>query len=281
MTEGPLFALAHGELSERDIAELRALKQQIQHRTGFCCDGYKEKCLRRRIAVRMRARGVHAFGAYGDLLDTDPTEYGRLLEAVTINVSKFFRNSEVWARLKAEVVPRLFELDSPEIRVWSAGCAAGEEAYTLAMVVREHAERYGADASRFRITGTDVDVVTLENARKAIYGDFAFGETSPEQRERWFEGPQRNRVREDVRRMVQFRTMDLITDAYPRAQHLILCRNVVIYFERAVQEDVFRRFHQSLTPGGYLLLGKVEALFGGVTPLFRAISNRERLFRKP
>ena len=81
--------------------------------------------------------------------------------------------------------------------------------------------------------------------------------------------------------MVHFRSMDLITDPYPPNQHLILCRNVVIYFERAVQEAVFRRFHDALAPGGYLSLGKVEALFGGVAGLFRVISNRERLFRRP
>ena len=280
-SHGPLYGLAHGELSEDDAAELRALKSQIQARIGFRCDGYKEKCLRRRIAVRMRARGVHAFAAYAALLDTDYDEYARLLDAVTINVSKFFRNAEVWSLLRTEVMPRLFSLEVPEVRVWSAGCAAGEEPYTLAMLIREYAEENGLDTSSFRILGTDIDGVTLEAARRAEYSEFAFGETSPERRERWFEGSQLTRVREDVRRMVHFRSLDLISDPYPTNQHLILCRNVVIYFERSVQEAVFRRFHAALARGGYLSLGKVEALFGGVAALFRVVSNRERLFRRP
>ena len=277
----PLYGLAHGELSAQDAAELHALKRQIHDRIGFFCEGYKEKCLRRRIAVRMRARGVHAFAAYGILLDRDPEEYRRLLDAVTINVSKFFRNEEVWRLLTAEVLPHLFALDAPEVRVWSAGCAAGEEPYTLAMLVREYAAAHALDASRFRILGTDIDEGTLELARTAEYPEFAFSETSPERRERWFMGARRNRICEEIRRMVEFRSSDLIGRAYPAGQHLVVCRNVVIYFERAVQESVFRRFHAALAPSGFLLLGKVEALLGGVAGLFRPISNRERLFRRP
>lgn len=281
MRDGPLYGLAHGELSERDANELRALKLQIQAQIGFRCDGYKEKCLRRRIAVRMRARGVHGFGAYAELLGFEPQEYAKLVDAVTINVSKFYRNAEAWERLRVDVLPRLFALPDREIRVWSAGCAAGEETYTLAMLVQDYAEEHGEDAGRFRIFGTDIDVGTLAAALRAEYGEFAFSEISAAARERWFEGPQRNRVRAEIRRMVEFARLDLIADAYPAQRHLILCRNVVIYFERRIQEAVFRRFYDALAPDGYLMLGKVESLFGGVAALFSALSNRDRLFRKP
>lgn len=279
LPHGALYGLAHGELSDRDIAELRALKQQIQERIGFRCDGYKEKCLRRRLVVRMRARGVHAFGEYAMLLENDAQEYLRLLDAVTINVSKFLRNADAWQLLRTEVVPRLFELPG-EIRLWSAGCAAGEEPYSLAMLMREYADAHRQDIGRVHILATDIDAATLAAAREGEYADFAFGETPADVRERWFEGPQRTRTRAELREMVEFRSLDLISDPYPEAQHLILCRNVVIYFERAVQDAVFRRFHEALAPGGFLLLGKVEALFGNVSGMFTAVSNRERLFRK-
>jgi chemotaxis methyl-accepting protein methylase len=278
---GPLYGLAHGELSEGDAAELRALKQQVQARIGFQCDGYKEKCLRRRIVVRMRARGVHGFAAYAALLETDAQEYARLLDAVTINVSKFLRNADAWALLRSAVVPHLFARADHEIRIWSAGCAAGEEAYSLAMLMSEYAEEHAEDVRRVRIVATDIDTSTLAVARRGEYAEFAFAETPPELRERWFEGPQSNRVRAELRELVEFRPLDLMADPYPERQHLILCRNVVIYFERAVQDAVFRRFHGALAPGAFLLLGKVESLFGPVAGLYTTVSNRERLFRKP
>jgi chemotaxis protein methyltransferase CheR len=273
--------LATGELSAHDAAELAALKRQIEERAGFRCAGYKERCLRRRIAVRMRACAVHGYGDYGDLLERDPAEYLKLVDAVTINVSKFFRNTEVWTLLASEVIPRLVTLDAPRINIWSAGAAAGEEIYSVAILLLEHAERERIDLRRFRLVGSDIDVRTLEEARRGEYGTFALSETPRVMRERWFEGPELTRVRKDVRDMVEFAELDLICDQYPLDQHLILCRNVVIYFERPVQEAVFRRFYNALVPGGHLLLGKVETLFGDPQRAFRTVVGRHRLFQKP
>jgi chemotaxis methyl-accepting protein methylase len=274
-------SLATGELSERDAAELADLKQQIEEQAGFRCAGYKERCLRRRIAVRMRACAVHGYGDYRALLERDPDEYRKLVDAVTINVSKFFRNTEVWTLLAAEVIPRLVSLDAPRINIWSAGAAAGEEIYSVAILLLEHAERERFDLSRFRLVGTDIDLRTLDDARRGVYGAFALSETPRAMRERWFEGPDLTLVRKEVRDMVEFAELDLIADPYPTDQHLILCRNVVIYFERLVQEAVFRRFYNALVPGGHLLLGKVEALFGEPMRAFRTVVGRDRLFQKP
>jgi chemotaxis protein methyltransferase CheR len=278
---GLTHALAAGELSPRDAAELEALKRLIRERTGLHCDGYKERCLRRRIAVRMRARQAHRFADYARILEHDATEFRRLADTLTINVSKFFRNPEVWALVRERVVPYLFEVDAPVVDVWSAGAAAGEEAYTLAILLLEHAARYGGDVSRIRITGTDIDRSALAGAVRAEYPAFALTEMPGAVRERWFEGPERNRLRAEVRARVRFRTLDLITGAFPARQHFILCRNVVIYFEREVQRSIFSRFRDALVPGGWLLLGKVEALFGEALHDYQAVSNRERLFRRP
>ena len=277
----PPLPLAHGELDAEDARELQALKAQIRIASGFLCEGYKEKCLRRRIAVRMRARGVHRYGDYASLLTGDTDEYARLLAAVTINVSKFFRNAEVWDTLRAVVMPALFALPDREIRIWSAGAAGGEEAYSLAMLVLEYAESTGnvAAAERFRIVGTDIDSQILEIARRGEYPELAFAETAPETRERWFTGPRAATVRDEVRTLVSFDKGDLLREAPPAAHHLILCRNVVIYFERGVQEELFARFADALAPGGFLLLGKVETLFGSAAPRFRVLANAERLFQ--
>jgi chemotaxis methyl-accepting protein methylase len=273
--------LASGPLSDEDALELSALKQLIEERSGFHCAGYKEKCLRRRLAVRMRARAVHRYSDYCAVLESDPDEYRRLLDTVTINVSKFFRNRDVWELLRTRVLPELARAPGREIRIWSAGSAAGEEAYSLAMLVLEMARERPLDVDRFRIIGTDIDRATLDVARRGVYGPFAFTEIDPVLRERWFEGDQLDRVRHEVRRLVTFEPLDLIKDPFPERQHLILCRNVIIYFERPIQEAMFGRFHAALASDGFLVLGKVETLFGETSRTFRTVAARERVFQKP
>lgn len=274
--------LAQGELSPADAREFDALRAQIQERVGFFSAGYKEKCFRRRLGVRMRARGVARYAEYAALLDEDPSEYARLLAAVTINVTKFFRNAEVWEVVRDRVVPELFGWPDREIRILSAGSASGEEAYTMAILLREYAEANGLESElgRFSIVGVDVDRDVLEAARRAEYGELAFAETPPEVRARWFEPGDRSKLRDEVRRMVRFEPLDLLTDEVPGDQHLIFCRNVTIYFEREVQEALIGRLREALVPGGFLVLGKVESLFGRLGKGFDAVSHRDRVYRR-
>ncbi|MCI0434312.1 MAG: protein-glutamate O-methyltransferase CheR [Gemmatimonadetes bacterium] len=271
---------ATGPLDEKDAAELRALKLQIRSASGFCCEGYKERVLRRRLAVRMRALGLSRYAEYAAQLERDAEEYHRLLDTVTINVSKFFRNASTWALLRDSVLPQLFALETPVVNIWSAGTAAGEEAYSIAILVLQYAARTGEKVDRFRILGTDVDANALARARDATYANFAFTEMSDGTRTRWFEGPGRRRVRPEVRALVRFAVLDLMTESMPVGQHLVLCRNVLIYFERDVQERMFQGFHDALVPGGWLQLGKVETLLGTAPSMFRTVSARERLFRR-
>jgi chemotaxis methyl-accepting protein methylase len=277
----PSLPLTQGELSTDEAVELAALKLQIRDAVDFQCDGYKEKCLRRRIAVRMRARGVHRYGDYAELLKRDGDEYARLVDTLTINVSKFFRNPDVWEVVGGRILPELFALRDPSIDVWSAGTAGGEEAYTMAILAYEHAVAHGQSVDRVRILGTDIDRASLAFAEKAEYTDFAMTDIDPALRDRWFDGNGVYRLRPEARRPVRFAALDLMRDEFPSGQHVILCRNVIIYFERAVQERLFQRFHDALRPGGFLVLGKVEALFGAPAGLFTTVANRQRIFRRP
>jgi chemotaxis protein methyltransferase CheR len=275
-----LLPLAQGELSASDAAELQALKALIEAKVGFHCHCYKEKCLRRRIAVRMRARGVNSYGAYAALLHTDAQEYDRLIDTITINVSKFFRNADTWDALRTHVVPALFALPDDVVRIWSAGAASGEEAYSMAILLRAHAAEHGLDADRFAIVGTDIDRTILAAAERAEYGAFSFTETPPDVLDRWFTGGPVHRPRDEVRRMVRFAPLDLLLDAFPERLHLILCRNVVIYFERRAQERLFTRLEAALQHGGFLVLGKVEVLGGAAAAGFDAVAARERVYRR-
>jgi chemotaxis protein methyltransferase CheR len=276
----PVLPLAQGDLTDAEAAELLVLKRQIERHAGFRCDAYKEKCLRRRIAVRMRACGVHTYDAYARLLERDEEEYGRLTDTLTINVSKFFRNPEVWDVVRDVVLPELVKMDGPRLQLWSAGTASGEEAYTLSMLVHDFAAAQGITPDRFQILGTDIDRGSLALARRAEYTDFAMTDIDPAVRDRWFDQDGLYRLRPEARANVSFRRHDLIRDSHPQRRHLIVCRNVIIYFERSVQETLFRRFHEALVPGGYLVLGKVEAIFGGAAGLFQPVANRQRVFRK-
>jgi chemotaxis methyl-accepting protein methylase len=267
---------AQPESARSDEQELIELKQAIRQKCGFECDAYKEPCLRRRLAVRLRARGLHSYAAYRRLIEQDATEAERLIDAITINVSKFFRNQEVWQALRVHVLPGLFKRLT-RVRIWSAGCASGEEPYTLAMLLSQYAEQHGMQSAlrRFDLLGTDVDAQALERAAQARFGDFSFSEIDPALRAQFFEG---NRLRDEIKRLVRFQEHDLMTGSVPQRQHLILCRNVIIYFQRDVQERLFRQFHGALEREGVLVLGKVETMFGTSAQLFRPLVNRERIF---
>jgi chemotaxis protein methyltransferase CheR len=264
--------------------EFEELTRKISRDRGFACASYKEKCLRRRIAVRMRARGVHTYGDYARVLDSDSGEYDRLLDALTINVTKLFRNWPVYEVLAEHVVPTLWNADDRQIHVWSAGCSSGEEPYSLAILFHRYAALRGqlARIERVDVLGTDIDRASLAAAERGQFGEAAFDETPAELRERYFSAQPPFTVAPAIRATARFRRLDLLEDAPPRAGgfQLITCRNVLIYFDRDTQERLLSRFYEVLAPNGVLVLGKVETLLGPVRSRFAAIDARERIFRR-
>lgn len=272
------------DVSAPDDPGFRLLTEKIARERGFGCASYKEKCLRRRIAVRMRARGVHRFEDYATLLDGDPREYERLLDALTINVTRLFRNREVYEALSRTVVPTLWQRPDDRLHVWSAGCSSGEEPYSLAVLFHHHAATHG-ELPRLRrvdIHGTDIDRQSLENAARGGFEEADFAETPAEVRRTYFAPEAPFTIRDDVRRMVRFSRLDLLHEPAPNHKHhLIVCRNVLIYFDRDSQERLFTAFFDALAPGGFLVLGKVETLLGEARRRFVPVDARERIFQKP
>ena len=259
-------------MADGDDKGFAALTRKISQARGMSCESYKDKCLKRRIAVRMRARGIHTYDDYATLLDRDAREYQELLDALTINVTKFFRNAETWDALK----PYLVTLGKrrPELRVWSAGCASGEEPYTIAILLLET-----LGEGRGFIDATDIDRLSLERTRQARYPEAAFSEMPASLKRRYFRDGQ---PVDPVRQLVRARAHDLTREPPPRPPYdLIVCRNVVIYFERGAQERLFQVFVDALAPGGVLLLGKVETLFGPARNQLVLEDPRERIYLKP
>ncbi|HUF27120.1 MAG TPA: protein-glutamate O-methyltransferase CheR [Gemmatimonadaceae bacterium] len=263
--------------------DFTALTAKISRDRGFGCASYKEKCLRRRIAVRMRARGIHTFADYARLLDADAAEYDRLIDALTINVTKLFRNWETYAAIERTVIPTLWARPDRRIRVWSAGCSSGEEPYSIAVLFHKHAQRV-RDTERLAhvsVLGTDIDRDSLDAAVRAEYDAVAFTDTPDALRRTYFSATAPHAPIPAVRDLVAFERRDLLSEAPPSGpQHLIVCRNVLIYFDRATQEALFERFHLALAPGGFLVLGKVETLLGVARSLFEPVDGRERIFSR-
>lgn len=232
----------------------------------------------------MRIKGAATFEEYGYVLDDDPLEYDRLIATLTINVSKFFRNPETFASIATKVIPELSAGSAPLIRVWSAGCASGEEAYSLAVLCHQHLEDRGTGNNRVRfdIVGTDVDPDAISAARRGRYGEAAFADTTPAVRDTYFPlSDGLHAASSDLRQLVAFQRADLLDGSRTLSRfHLILCRNVIIYFKRQTQEWLFERFHELLLPGGFLVLGKVESLLGKSRALYAPISAKERIYRR-
>jgi chemotaxis protein methyltransferase CheR len=266
-----------------DEAAFAALTRKISREAGLSLDAYKDKCLRRRIAVRMRACGVQTYPDYAAVLDRTPAEYQRLKDAITINVTRFYRNAETWNLLRAGLIREICRANDGEIRVWSAGCSSGEEPYTLTMLIADHLEQQGVPERLRHVTvdATDIDRQCLEHARAGRYRRDALTEVPPAWIERYFDQDgDECRVIERIRQRVHVRAADLSNEPPPRHNyHLILCRNVVIYFERPTQERVFANFAGALAPGGYLVLGKVETLFGPARNRLTLLDPRERVYR--
>jgi chemotaxis protein methyltransferase CheR len=271
-------------VTQGEEAEFLEFIAGISRRLGLSLDGYKDRCLRRRIAVRMRACGVQSYTEYQELLDRQAPEYERLKDAITINVTRFYRNAETWNLVRQRVLPELFDGDGPEVRVWSAGCSSGEEPYTLAMLMAEYLEGRGKPERLDLVTvdATDIDRQCLARAHEGRYPREALADVPAGLALRYFEEHGSEcRVIERLRRRVVVRSSDLCVDPAPSRQYqLIVCRNVVIYFGRAMQERVFLEFANALAPGGFLVLGKVESLVGQARDRLTLLDPRERIYRR-
>jgi chemotaxis protein methyltransferase CheR len=232
----------------------------------------------------MRAKHTVTAGEYAVALDSDPREYDRLIRSLTVNVTKFFRNRDTYSLIEDKVIPALWERGEAETRIWSAGCSSGEEPYSVAILMHKHAteSQEPARLDTVRIVGTDIDAECLAAAERAFYADSALGDTPPALRAHYFpEVAGLHTMLPEVRRLVSFECNDLLAYEPPSENiHLIICRNVIIYFEREAQDDLFSAFHRVLAPGGFLVLGKVESLLGDARSLFSPVNARERIFRK-
>ncbi|MDO9409363.1 CheR family methyltransferase [Patulibacter sp.] len=266
--------------TDDDDPGLEQLLAFLHERRGFDFSGYKRPTLRRRIRKRMADVGIEDYATYQDVLEVDSREYTQLFNTILINVTSFFRDRETWDALREDVVPELVAAtpDDRPIRVWCAGCASGEEAYTIVMVL---AEALGEDEFRRRVKiyATDIDEEALDEARQARYRDDQVEAVPEDLRERYFERAGSGwAFRSDLRRHVIFGRNDLVQDAPISRIDLLVSRNVLMYFTAETQARILERFNFALRPTGHLLLGRSEMLIAHAE-LFAPRDLKRRIFR--
>lgn len=267
--------------SEFPEAEFRELCRILLAKRGFDLAMYKDRCIKRRIATRIRACGFSEARPYLALVEAEEAELDALLAALTIHVTQFFRNPSTFALLERQVLPELQRRVQAEgrstLQLWSVGCASGEEPYSLALLMQELA----LPEVKVDILGTDISAAILERARQGLYDPQRLVEVPAAVRERYFTPEGTGfRLAESVRQLVRFEQHDMLTaPAYPPAD-LIICRNVLIYFSRQEQENILQRFAAALPVGGILVLGKAEMLLGQSRRLFAAECPSERIYRR-
>jgi two-component system, chemotaxis family, CheB/CheR fusion protein len=264
-----------------DDASLEALLEYLKTSRGFDFTAYKPSSLGRRIDKRQQAVGVGSHEEYQAYLEAHPEEFGLLFNTILINVTRFFRDPEAWSFLTSEIMPRMLGSTraGDSIRVWTAGCASGEEAYTLAMIL---AEQLGLDAFRRRVKiyASDVDEDALLQARHATYTASQVQDVPAELMARYFERvDDRYLFHKDIRRSIIFGRHDLLQDAPISRINLLACRNTLMYFTRETQAKVLSRFHFALRNGGFLFMGRAELLLTH-GELFTPVELKWRVFTK-
>ena len=261
---------------------------EIQEMTGADLNGYRREVVRRHIEVCMIRVGTDSMDKYLQILRQESDESRHLLESFSINVSSFFRDPGVFEIISSEILPSLVTATpSFPLRIWSAGCASGEEPYSLAILINEFNE--GREiATPSMIFATDIDQGTLELATKAKYNRNTLENTKLGYVDKYFSWEKDHfTLGSGVKEMVHFSCEDLLESDRHSPQEsifgefdLILCRNVMIYFNETEQQQLLRRFCQALTPGGFLILGLSENLHGPAKEYLKSFDKKNQIYRK-
>ena len=259
---------------------LKDLLQELAEQRNFDFRGYKKTTLERRFRRRMFQLSLGGYAEYGEYIRAHPDEVTELLNTLLINVTEFFRDPPAWEILRHEILPPLLKQIKPghSFRAWSAGCASGEEPYSIAILLAGYFGHRMQDYD-IKIYATDIDEDALNAARRGEYSLEAVKHVRPEWREKYFHGKETLRVNRELRRLVIFGRSNLGQDAPISHVNLLVCRNVLIYFDPDLQKRILTRLHYALEPGGVLFLGKSESQLAN-SQQFQRLNSRWRIFQR-
>lgn len=231
-------------------------KKAVFELTSINLNAYKEQQMKRRIDTLIHKNGIKEYDQYVQLLKNDQTRFEEFVNYLTINVSEFYRNPDQWVLLDKEVIPGLISKFGKNLKIWSAACSTGDEPYSLVMALSRH-----LPLNQIKIMATDIDKQVIAKAKVGLYSEKSLAGVPADLKQKYFTkiGPS-YQISQEIKDRVEFKEHNLLKDPYPTDCHLIVCRNVLIYFTEAAKEDIYKKFERSLKSGGYLFIGSTEQI---------------------
>ncbi|MBE5883119.1 MAG: protein-glutamate O-methyltransferase CheR [Lachnospiraceae bacterium] len=231
-------------------------KKEILALTTIDLNSYKEQQMKRRIDTLIAKHKIVGYDKYVQALRTDKNMFEEFVNYITINVSEFYRNPEQWEILDKTIFPELISKYGKNLKIWSAACSTGDEPYSLVMALSRH-----IPLNQIKIFATDLDKQVIAKAKVGLYTEKSIASVPEDLKKKYFTkvGPS-YKIADEIKARVEFKEHNLLKDAYPTEYHLIVCRNVLIYFTEQAKDEVFRKYFKSLAKGGILFIGSTEQI---------------------
>ncbi|WP_416197959.1 MAG: Chemotaxis protein methyltransferase [Sporanaerobacter sp.] len=231
-------------------------KKQINDLIHIDLDYYKEKQMKRRITSLLKRHNFNDFDDYFQGLKSDKMLLNEFVNYLTINVSEFYRNPSQWEILEKEILPDLIKKKNKNIKIWSSACSTGEEPYSLVMLLTKF-----FDLKDIRILASDIDIEAINKAKLGIYNSKSLDNLPKEFKNKYFEPIESSyKIKDEIKKCVEFKKIDLLKDVFPSNLDLIICRNVMIYFTEEAKELLYKKFYDSLSNDGILFVGSTEQI---------------------
>ncbi len=231
-------------------------KKDIFVLTQIDLNAYKEKQMKRRIDTLITKNKINNYDEYVALIKKDKDKFEQFVSFLTINVSEFYRNPEQWVLLDKDVFPELIKRFGKNLKIWSAACSTGDDPYSLVMALSKF-----LPLNQIKIIATDIDKQILDKARMGLYNEKSLAGVPAEMKKKFFtQVGSSYKISDEIKSRVEFKQHDLLKDPYPTGCHLIVCRNVLIYFTEEAKEDIYKKFNQALVKDGVLFIGSTEQI---------------------
>lgn len=238
------------------VYDYEYFKKEILALTSIDLNSYKEKQMKRRIDTLIAKNKIIGYDNYVHALRQNKQLFEEFVNYITINVSEFYRNPEQWKVMDEQIIPELIKKFGRNLKIWSAACSTGDEPYSLVMAFSRH-----LPLSNIKIFATDLDKQVIAKAKVGLYSEKSIVSVPEDLKKKYFTqvGPS-YKISDEIKARVEFKEHNLLKDIYPTDCHLIVCRNVLIYFTEEAKDEVFRKYYQSLAKGGMLFIGSTEQI---------------------
>lgn len=238
------------------VIDYEYFKSEVLKLTQIDLNAYKEKQMKRRIDTLISKSGAAGYDGYVKLIRDNKDRFDEFVNYLTINVSEFYRNPDQWKLMDQEIIPALIKKFGKSLKIWSAACSTGDEPYSLVMAFSRH-----IPLNQIKILATDIDKQVIDKAKTGLYSEKSVAAVPDDLKAKYFTkiGPS-YKIADEIKAQVEFKEHNLLKDPFPTGQHLIVCRNVLIYFTDEAKDEVFRKFYSALATGGVLFIGSTEQI---------------------